>query len=198
MSVRIRLRRMGRKKQPHYRVVVADSRAPRDGAIVENLGYYRPKSTPARLVLDLTRVDYWLERGAEPSDTVSSLVRRARQGGGPELALGEPDVEAQRKRESDALAARRAAERKDQAGKPRSEPQDTGHGEPASSSDADASAAQVMAEGEDRAVEEAEADAPEAMAERSMAKQAASKERRAGKSKTPEAEGTGESAGEEG
>ncbi len=51
MSVRIRLRRMGRKKQPHYRVVVADGAAPRDGRIVENLGYYRPQSSPARLVL---------------------------------------------------------------------------------------------------------------------------------------------------
>ena len=103
MSVRIRLRRMGRKKQPHYRVVVADSHAPRDGRIVENLGYYRPKATPARLVLDLERVDYWIGHGAKPSETVSSLVRRARQGGGPGLALGEPDREA--------LAARRVAER---------------------------------------------------------------------------------------
>ncbi len=94
MSVRIRLRRMGRKKQPHYRVVVADSHAPRDGRIVENLGYYRPKATPARLVLDLERVDYWIGHGAKPSETVSSLVRRARQGGGPGLALGEPDREA--------------------------------------------------------------------------------------------------------
>ena len=102
MSVRIRLRRMGRKKQPHYRVVVADSRAPRDGRIVENLGYYRPTATPARLVLDLERVDYWIGHGAEPSDTVSSLVRRARRGGGPELALGEPD--------SEALAAREVSE----------------------------------------------------------------------------------------
>ena len=113
MSVRIRLRRMGRKKQPHYRVVVADSHSPRDGRIVENLGYYKPKATPARLVLDLARVDYWIEQGAEPSDTVSSLVSKARRGGTKGLAIGEPDLEAQRKREAEKLAARRAAERKD-------------------------------------------------------------------------------------
>jgi small subunit ribosomal protein S16 len=103
---------MGRKRQPHYRVVVADSHSPRDGRIVENLGYYKPKSNPARLVLDLARVDYWIEQGAEPSDTVSSLVSKARRGGTAGLALGEPDLEAQRKRESDALAARRSTERK--------------------------------------------------------------------------------------
>ena len=113
MSVRIRLRRMGRKKQPHYRVVVADSHSPRDGRIVENLGYYKPKATPARLVLDLARVDYWIQQGAEPSDTVSSLVSKARRGGTKGLAIGEPDLEAQRKRETEKLAARRAAERKE-------------------------------------------------------------------------------------
>ena len=148
MSVRIRLRRMGRKKQPHYRVVVADSHSPRDGRIVENLGYYKPKSSPARLVLDLERVDYWLTQGAEPSDTVSSLVRRARQGGGKSLAIGEPDVEAQRKRETDALAARRTTERKGREGKPTTVPQDTGHGEPAASSTSDATAAEVMEKAE--------------------------------------------------
>ena len=148
MSVRIRLRRMGRKKQPHYRVVVADSHSPRDGRIVENLGYYRPKATPARLVLDLARVDYWIEKGAEPSDTVSSLVSKARRGGTASLAIGEPDVEAQRKRESEKLAARRAAERKDREGKATVVPQDTGHGEPAASSTSDATAAEVMEKAE--------------------------------------------------
>ena len=78
MSVRIRLRRMGRKKQPHYRVVVADSHSPRDGRIVENLGYYKPKSNPARLVLDLARVDYWLSHGAQTSDRVADLIKQFR------------------------------------------------------------------------------------------------------------------------
>ena len=110
MSVRIRLRRMGRKKQPHYRVVVADGAAPRDGRIVENLGYYKPKSNPARLVLDLERFDYWMDRGAEPSLTVQSLASKARRGGDGTVAIGEVDLESQKKRETDALAARRTAE----------------------------------------------------------------------------------------
>jgi small subunit ribosomal protein S16 len=139
---------MGRKKQPHYRVVVADSHSPRDGRIVENLGYYKPKSNPARLVLDLARVDYWIEQGAEPSDTVTSLVSKARRGGTAALALGEPDLEAQRKRESDALAARRSTEKKERDAKVTVVPQDTGKGEPAASSASDDSAADVMAKAE--------------------------------------------------
>jgi small subunit ribosomal protein S16 len=81
MAVSIRLRRMGRKKQPHYRVVVADSRKSTNGRFVESLGYYRPLTEPARLVLDLERVEYWLGQGAIPSDTVRALIKRARHGG---------------------------------------------------------------------------------------------------------------------
>ena len=84
MAVSIRLRRMGRKKQPHYRVVVADRLSPRDGRFIETIGYYKPLTHPARLVLDLERVDYWLEVGAKPSDTVRGLIKRARRGGRPE------------------------------------------------------------------------------------------------------------------
>ena len=87
MSVKIRLRRMGKKKQPHYRIVVADSRAPRDGRFVENLGYYNPIPNPARLVVDLTRVDYWLGEGAIASPTVGNLVSKARSGGDDTVAL---------------------------------------------------------------------------------------------------------------
>ena len=75
MAVRIRLKRMGRKKAPHYRVVVADSRSPRDGRFVETLGYYKPLSNPARLVLDLERVDYWVGKGAQLSGSVSRLLK---------------------------------------------------------------------------------------------------------------------------
>lgn len=80
---------MGKKKQPHYRIVVADSRSPRDGRFVENLGYYNPLPDPARLVVDLDRVDYWVGRGAVASDTVQSLVAKARAGGDDKVALGE-------------------------------------------------------------------------------------------------------------
>jgi small subunit ribosomal protein S16 len=185
---------MGRKKQPHYRVVVADGAAPRDGRVVENLGYYKPRSTPARLVLDLERFDYWVNQGAEPSETVRSLASKARRGGTQNVAMGEMDLEVQKKRESDALAARRTAERKDREGrsdgKGRVEPQDTGKGEPAASSATDATAAEAMADGAARAIEDAEDDAPESNApDGSMAKQAAAKSRRGGKTKGSGAEG---------
>jgi small subunit ribosomal protein S16 len=184
---------MGRKKQPHYRVVVADGAAPRDGRIVENLGYYKPKSMPARLVLDLARFDYWVEKGAEPSETVRSLATKARRGGTENVALGELDIDTQKKRETDALAARRTVERKDREGKSdakvRVEPQDTGKGEPAASSATDSTAAEVMADGAERAIEEAEADAPENAPDGSMAKQAAAKGRRGGKTKGSGTEG---------
>jgi len=87
MSVKIRLRRMGKKKQPHYRIVVTDSRAPRDGRFVENLGYYNPVPEPAALSVDLSRVDYWLGEGAIVSPTVRSLVSKARAGGDGKVAL---------------------------------------------------------------------------------------------------------------
>ena len=87
MSVKIRLRRMGKKKQPHYRIVATDSRAPRDGRFVENLGYYHPIHHPATLSVDLERVDYWVGRGAILSPTVRSLVSKAKAGGDEMVAL---------------------------------------------------------------------------------------------------------------
>ena len=112
MAVKIRLRRMGRKKQPHYRIVVADSDSPRDGRFVESLGYYRPLSHPARLVLDLERVDHWLGQGAQPSNTVKSLIHKARKGGDSQVAVGTEDHEARKRQRSEELAERRAAEKK--------------------------------------------------------------------------------------
>ena len=110
MSVKIRLRRMGKKKQPHYRIVVADSKSPRDGRFVENLGYYNPLTQPARLVLDLERVDYWIGEGAEASDTVSNLVTRARAGGDDTVALGGLDADEARAARKAAAEAKRTAE----------------------------------------------------------------------------------------
>ncbi len=110
MAVKIRLRRMGRKKAPHYRIVVADSTAPRDGRFVESVGYYKPLETPARLVVDLERVDYWVGQGAAPSDTVRSLVEKARKGGDATVAVGEVDAAAAREQKAAAAEARRKAE----------------------------------------------------------------------------------------
>ena len=74
--LRIRLRRTGKKKQPSYRVVVADKRAPRDGAFVEVVGHYNPRTEPKTLVLKEERVKYWLSRGAQPSETVHRLLAK--------------------------------------------------------------------------------------------------------------------------
>ena len=79
--VRLRLARMGRKKKPSYRIVAADSRAPRDGRFIEQLGFYDPMRTPSELRVDLPRVDYWLSVGAQPSETVGHLIAKARATG---------------------------------------------------------------------------------------------------------------------
>lgn len=75
MAVKIRLKRMGKKKQPFYRIVVADSRAPRDGRSIEKIGHYNPIPDPAVLVIDEERLFHWMDQGAKPSDTVFSLLR---------------------------------------------------------------------------------------------------------------------------
>ena len=75
MSVKIRLMRMGKKKQPTYRVVVADSRSPRDGRIIETIGHYNAQTDPSTIVIDEERARSWLARGAQPSNTVKKLLR---------------------------------------------------------------------------------------------------------------------------
>lgn len=74
MAVKIRLRRMGAKKKPFYRIVVADSHMPRDGRFVEEVGTYDPLQNPSKVVLKEERVSYWIEKGAQPSDTVKRLL----------------------------------------------------------------------------------------------------------------------------
>jgi len=77
MSVKIRLRRMGAKKAPFYRLVVADSRSPRDGKFIEEIGYYNPITEPAEIKIDAEKAKKWLENGAQPSDTVRSLLKKS-------------------------------------------------------------------------------------------------------------------------
>jgi small subunit ribosomal protein S16 len=72
----IRLRRAGSTKKPHYRVVVADSRAWRDGRFVEILGHYDPRKSPAVVKIDAERAKYWISKGAQPSETVKSLLKK--------------------------------------------------------------------------------------------------------------------------
>ena len=91
MAVSIRLRREGTKNRPYYRVVVADSRSPRDGKFIEILGTYDPKQTGQNSSFSAERAEYWLRKGAQPSDTVRSLIKKQKK-----MAAVEPASEAER------------------------------------------------------------------------------------------------------
>lgn len=75
--VKIRLKRMGAKKAPFYRIIVADSRSPRDGRFIEELGVYNPLTNPAEIKVDAERVQQWVKNGAQPTDTVRGLLKKA-------------------------------------------------------------------------------------------------------------------------
>ncbi|MDE7390289.1 MAG: 30S ribosomal protein S16 [Lachnospiraceae bacterium] len=75
--VKIRLRRMGAKKAPFYRIVVADSRYPRDGRFIEEIGYYNPIAEPVVLKVDADKAKKWMDNGAQPTDTVKALLKKA-------------------------------------------------------------------------------------------------------------------------
>ena len=77
MAVKIRLRRMGAKKQPFYRIVVADSKTPRDGRALQEIGYYDPAAEPSVLKVDTDAAKKWISNGAQPTDTVRTLLKRA-------------------------------------------------------------------------------------------------------------------------
>src|SRR5215470_4427266 len=79
MSVSIRLRREGAKNRPYYRIVVADSRSPRDGKFIEIIGTYDPKQTGQNSSFSVERVEYWISKGAQPSDTVRSLIKKQKK-----------------------------------------------------------------------------------------------------------------------
>ena len=75
--VKIRLRRMGAKKAPYYRVVVADSHSPRDGRCIEEIGTYNPLTSPATITVDAEKAQQWIKNGAQPTDTVKALLKKA-------------------------------------------------------------------------------------------------------------------------
>ena len=104
MALKIRLRRMGRKKAPTYRIVVAESSSPRDGRFVANLGHYNPRTEPATLVVDRERSLQWLAKGAVATETVEALLRKAGVFG-PAPTVTESVVEAVMNSEPRALAA---------------------------------------------------------------------------------------------
>ena len=92
--LKIRLRRMGAIRQPHYRVVVADARAPRDGAFIENLGHYNPLTDPATIQIDIAKYEEWKKKGAQPTDAVASLVKQFNRTQRKAAAAGEVAGEA--------------------------------------------------------------------------------------------------------
>ena len=77
MAVKIRLRRMGAKKAPYYRIVVADSRSPRDGRCIEEIGTYNPLTEPSTITVDTEKAQQWIKNGAQPTDTVKALLKKA-------------------------------------------------------------------------------------------------------------------------
>ena len=90
MALKIRLSRIGSTHQPHYRIVVAETRSRRDGDAVETLGTYDPRTKGRQVNIRLDRIDYWIGKGAKPSDTLHSIIKRARRAGSaPEAAAPE-------------------------------------------------------------------------------------------------------------
>ena len=77
MAVKMRLRRIGAKKAPFYRVIVADSRSPRDGRFIEEIGYYNPLTTPAEIQIDAEKAKKWISNGAQPTETVKALLKKS-------------------------------------------------------------------------------------------------------------------------
>ncbi len=165
--LRIRLRRVGKKKQPMYRIVVADSRAPRDGAFVESIGYYHPMNNPSTIVLDEERAKHWLDHGAQPSDRVSKILKIQGVAEIPAKLAKRMELGEQRAKDAEAEKAKAAktAEAEAAAAPP-----------PAAKAPAEAAAAEApteeaVAEAPEAPVEEpaAEEPAPEAPAEEAVA-----------------------------
>ncbi len=109
MAVRMRLRREGKKKEPNYRIVVTDSRSPRDGRFLEDLGFYQPLAEPSAIKLNHDRALEWLRHGAQPSDAVKNLLRI--EGVWESFRPGEADAEAERRQRRSQRRAEKAAAR---------------------------------------------------------------------------------------
>lgn len=117
MAVKIRLARAGAKKAPFYRVVAADSRAPRDGRFIEILGRYNPRTDPSLIELNLEKIDAWLAKGATPSETVAKLIAVAKN---PQATAPVKEATGSKKAQAKAAAEAKAAE--EAAAKPAPEP----------------------------------------------------------------------------
>lgn len=101
MAVKIRLTRMGAKKRPYYRIVVADSRAPRDGRFIEQIGTYNPLTNPKTVTVDNEKALDWIKKGAKPSDTVNRLFKQFNVYDSESKETDEPTVEAEETKETE-------------------------------------------------------------------------------------------------
>ncbi len=152
----IHLRRTGAKKDPHYRVVVADSRAARDGAFIEILGHYHPRYQPAKVVLDVQRTKDWIAKGAQPSDTVRSLLKQIEVG----TVETEQPVAPSRQRDAVQQSESRTKERATPEPGPEPEPEAEAEAEATAEPEPEAEAeAEATAEPEPEAEAEAEVEA---------------------------------------
>jgi small subunit ribosomal protein S16 len=125
--VKIRLMRVGKRKQPYYRVVVADARSPRDGRFIENIGRYHPRQHPSLIEIDQERAMHWLQNGAQPSDPVRVLLQKTGiwgqfTGEGPTEAVAPPPDKATPSKKAAAAAAEEAAAEPQAAEAPAEEP----------------------------------------------------------------------------
>jgi small subunit ribosomal protein S16 len=167
LAVRVRLTRVGSKKNPIWRVVVADGRSPRDGRSIETIGHYNPQTQPSRIVIDRERLQHWLDRGAQPSNTVRKLMRAENTGFEiPKSAAPAPAPKRAAPVEADAAADAEAPGEPDTAEAPTAEA-GADAGAPAAQPDASADAEAPAEEPEavaDAPTEPAAEEAPEAEA----------------------------------
>jgi small subunit ribosomal protein S16 len=183
--LRIRLRRVGKKKQPAYRIVVADSHSPRDGAFVESIGYYHPLDNPSTIVIDDARAKHWLEKGAMPSDRVAKLFKIQGLAELPPKLVKRMELGDQRAK--DAAAAKASAKAEEAEAKAEA---------PTEAAPAPEAAAEAEAAAEEPAAE-AEAPAEEPAAEAKAPAEEPAAEAEAPAEATAEAETPAEEAGAE-
>lgn len=150
MSVRVRLTRVGSRKNPIWRVVVADQRSPRDGRVIESIGHYNPQTEPSTIMIDRERLEHWLERGAQPTNTVRKLMRSENTApGAAATVVAESEAEAEAVAEPDAEA--------DAVAEPEAEAETVAEPEAVADAEAGAEPAADAAEGPDEPSGEADA-----------------------------------------
>jgi small subunit ribosomal protein S16 len=159
MAVKMRLRREGKKKQPFYRVVVADVRSPRDGRFIEDLGFYHPLSDPSGINIDRERALYWLRTGVQPSQAVENLLRI--EGIWEEFKPGQPDPHADRREKRAAKRTKQTAKLEDAQRRAEEESRKAAEAKAAADAEASQDAAEQVAEENTQPDAPAEADPAE-------------------------------------